>query len=104
VAETLGNEYLYIDRWSSPLTWGGESPPGAGMMVSIPKGKNILMDVSTPVLSTVIVEGKLIFEDKDLTFDAEYIMVMGGHMQIGTAANPIQNKITITMHGTKEGM
>jgi hypothetical protein len=30
--------YWYIDLWSSPLTWGGESPPREGDSVIIPAG------------------------------------------------------------------
>jgi hypothetical protein len=51
----------------------------------------------------ISVEGSLIFEDTDLTLDAHYIMNNFGLIQIGTVANPILSKITITMHGTKEG-
>lgn len=101
-AENQGNSYLYIDLWSSSLTWGGESPPREGDTVAIPQGQNILLDVSTPVLNLVSVQGTLIFEDKDLTLDAHYIINMHGRIQIGTEDAPIQNKITITLHGKKE--
>ena len=61
-------EFLYIDKWSEMSTWGGMSPPVEGDLVNIPKGQNILLDVSTPVLNTLIIEGRLVVQrDKDLT-------------------------------------
>ena len=45
----------------------------------MPKGKTLLVDVSTPILHTVIVEGKIMFEDvQDLTFDAHYMVINEG--------------------------
>jgi hypothetical protein len=39
----------------------------------------LLVDQSTPVLFTVIVEGgKIQFEDKNLTFDTHYFVLNGG--------------------------
>jgi len=51
----------------------------------------LLVDVdSTPVLFAIIVEGSLIFAPDDTnsnhvrTFDANYIMIEGGYMEVGT--------------------
>jgi hypothetical protein len=66
--------------WSAQTTWGGGFLPIAGDLVSIPKGKNVLLDVSTPILNTVIVEGTLIFKDTDLNFNAKNVLVIGGHL------------------------
>jgi hypothetical protein len=39
----------------------------------------LLVDQSTAILDTVIVEGKIQFEDvQTLTFDAHYIVINGG--------------------------
>ena len=54
-----GAEFRYIDKWSSSFTWGGESPPVAGDLVQIPSGQIILLDVNTPVLTMLIIEGRL---------------------------------------------
>ncbi len=59
----------------------------------------LLVDQSTPILDTVIVEGKIQFEDKDLTFDAHYFVINAGEFQAGTETNRFQNKLVITMHG-----
>jgi hypothetical protein len=32
-------------------------------------------------------------------FDAKYIFVNGGYMEVGTEAYPYTSKLTITMHG-----
>ena len=53
-----GAEFRYIDKWSSSFTWGGETPPEAGDLVQIPSGQIILLDVNTPVLSMLIIEGR----------------------------------------------
>jgi hypothetical protein len=74
--------------------------------VYIPKGLNLLVDVdSTPLLNAVIVEGSLIFApDADSThqrfFDAKYIFVNEGLMEVGTEDFPYTSKIAITMHGS----
>jgi hypothetical protein len=55
----------------------------------------------------VNVEGSLIFPpNKDdpnyhVTFDAHYILVKGGRMEVGTEEDRYTSKITITMWSTK---
>ena len=95
-------QYLYVERWSEDNTWGGISPPREGDSVSIPAGQAVLLDISPPKLKAIIVEGALIFDDANINLDCEYIMVNGGRLQIGTPDEPIQNKITVTLYGTKE--
>jgi hypothetical protein len=70
---------------------------------------HLLMDAdSTPVLSFLTVEGSLIFApnkddpDHHRTFDAYYVMVQGGYVEIGTEEFPYTSKLTITMHSTEE--
>jgi hypothetical protein len=93
-AMNLGNSYLYIDLWSSPLTWGGESPPRLNDTVYIPPGQNVLLDVSTPLLYLISIEGQLIFDNVDLTLDCYFITVTnGGYLQIGTPENPLTSNV-----------
>ena len=98
--------YKYVSVWSSDTTWGGEFAPMEMESIWIPKGLNLLVDVdSTPQLNAVIVEGSLIFApDSDAThhrfFDAHYIFVNGGLMEVGTEEFPYTSKITITMHSS----
>lgn len=72
--------YLYLDRWSEQSTWGGEAIPREGDSVYVPKGMTLLVDVaSTPILDSIIVEGKIKFADEqDMTLDARYFLVING--------------------------
>jgi len=95
-------QYQYIDLWSSPWTWGGDSPPEEGTIVSIDSGKTVYFDTTTPILKAVIVDNaSLIFDDnQDVALNAEYILVVnGGRLQVGTASNPFQHNAIITMYG-----
>ena len=99
---TRGLVYRYVSRWSDKETWGNDIPPLAGEAVEIPSGQHLLVDVqNVPQLEFVLVYGSLIFEsnDNDLTdhktFDAGYIMVNGGYLEIGTEDFPYMSKLTI---------
>jgi hypothetical protein len=105
---TQGLIFRYVSLWSDETTWGGDFAPIEGDTVWIPAGLNLLMDVdSTPKLNLVLVEGALIFpphdsnEDHLRTFDATYVMVKGGYLEIGTEEFPYTSKLIITMHGDK---
>jgi hypothetical protein len=101
------NEMLfrYSSFWSSDTTWGGEFAPMEGESIYVPAGLNLFVDVdSTPCLNAVIVEGSIIFAPDDdpnheRFFDAYYLFVNGGLMEVGTEDFPYTSKITITMHG-----
>lgn len=99
--------FRYCSYWSDDTTWGGEAQPIAGDMIYIPPGLHLLVDVdSTPILSAVLVEGSLIFDPNanpnyQKYFDANYIMVDGGYMEVGTEDFPYTSKLTITMHSNK---
>ena len=75
-----------------------------GESIYIPAGLNLLVDIdSSPQLNAVIVEGSLIFApdadpNHERYFDAHYIFVSGGLMEVGTEEFPYTSKITITMH------
>ena len=44
--------------------------------------------------------GSFIFDEADITLNAEHILLMdGGLLQIGTEEEPFQHKATIVMHG-----
>lgn len=100
--------FKYVTYWSDEDTWGGEFAPVDGETVYVPKGLHLLVDVDfTPVLNLVLVEGSLIFApDADPNhhrrFDAHYVMVKGGYLEIGTEEFPYTSKLTITMYGSRE--
>ena len=105
---TQGLLYRYVQLWSDTATWGGDSPPEDGDSVDIAHGRHLLVDIeSSPILNFIVVQGSLIFPSDDLnhdthhTFDASYIMVNEGYLEIGTEDQPYMSKLTITMHGTE---
>ncbi|XP_035687261.1 fibrocystin-L-like isoform X2 [Branchiostoma floridae] len=94
-------DYWYIDRWSSVFTWGGGPLPEAADFVIVPAGQTLLLDMDTPVLKVLLIEGgQLIFDEQDLELQAEYALITnGGLLQVGTEEEPFQHKAIITMHG-----
>jgi hypothetical protein len=104
---TQGLIFRYVNRWSEPKTWGGDFAPIDGDLISIPKGLHLLVDIdSTPILSAVVVEGSLIFPPDAnpnhlRTFDAHYVMVRGGLLEVGTEQFPYTSKLVITMHSNR---
>ncbi|KAA0165290.1 hypothetical protein FNF31_01943 [Cafeteria roenbergensis] len=93
--------FRYLDRWSELTTWLNQQPPVDGDTVIVPYGQAVLMDVSPPRLFLVLVEGEMIFDRRDLTFNASYVWINGGRLEIGTEAEPFLQKATITMHGDR---
>lgn len=91
---THGLVFRYVSFWSSDSTWGGEFAPMEDETIYIPPGLNLLVDIDrTPVLNLVLVEGSLIFAPSDdpeheRFFDAHYIFVSGGTMEVGTEEFP----------------
>src|SRR5262245_44948364 len=84
-------------RWSDPASWPDKKIPRAGDKVEIASGKEVILDVSPPVLGGVTINGKLSFADNaDLELSTEWIMVHG-ELQIGTEAKPFTRKATITL-------
>jgi hypothetical protein len=100
-----GNTFTYVSAWSEPSTWGNDFAPIEGDSIHIPTGMNLLIDIDqSPLLKAVIVEGSIIFQPHltDAThhrsFDAHYIFVRNGRMEVGTEEFPYTSKVTITMH------
>lgn len=102
LAALMGNDIVFVDRWSSTATWGNNYLPAEGDSILVPKGQTLLVDVSPPVLKLVLIEGTMIFEDKDINFDSHYILVRNGEIRAGTRDSPFVNKLTITLHGKKQ--
>jgi hypothetical protein len=81
------------ERWSDPATWaplGYSGKPAEGAVVTIPAGKKVLLDESTPSLGGVVDEGELRAAQTDLELKSEYVMVhSGGLFVAGTDSDPI---------------
>ncbi|XP_077870118.1 fibrocystin-L-like [Saccoglossus kowalevskii] len=94
-------DFEYVDLWSSTWTWGGNPLPIEGDFVVIQQGQRIVLDIDTPVLKMILIQGgALIFDEADLELKAENILITdGGLLQVGTEEEPFQHKAIITMYG-----
>src|SRR3954463_7024491 len=90
-------------RWSDPATWPDRQVPRAGDKVTIAADKDVVLDVSPPVLGGVTIDGRLSFADnKDLELTTEWVM-LHGELEIGTEARPHTRKATITLTDNVKG-
>src|SRR6188472_4405667 len=90
-------------KWSDPATWPNNKVPAAGDKVAIAKDKNVILDVNTPALGGVTIDGKLSFADNaDVELTTEWIM-LHGELAIGTEAKPHARKATITLTDNVKG-
>ena len=97
-----GARWRYLDRWSDLNTWANQEPPVDDDLVQLPSGQSVLLDVDTPRLLGLIVEGVLVWDDtRDLEMKATYIWVKGGTFEIGTEDKPFMHRATITLYGNK---
>ena len=56
-------EFWYVDLWSSRFTWGNGPLPAEGDFVVVPNGQTLVLDVKSPVLSYLLIQGgELIFD------------------------------------------
>ena len=103
VNDTSTCYFSYLDRWSHLTTWLNNESPGDGDTVVVPKGQAILVDVSPPRLFLVLIMGEMTFDPTvpNIAFNASYIFVLGGKLTVGTEAEPLFNKVTITLHGDR---
>ena len=96
-SETIQIAQTNFKRWSNPSTWGDEGLPVEGQDVVI--DDNILLDINTPNLGDLVINGELVFERKDLHLTADRIVV-NGLLQVGTASSPFEQVARITLDGT----
>src|SRR6202046_4841210 len=83
-------------KWSDPATWPNRKVPVAGDKVTIDAGKEVVLDVNTPPLNGLTINGKLRFaNNKDVELTTEWIM-LHGELEIGTEKAPHTRKATIT--------
>lgn len=96
---TRGKVFKYVSVWSDETTWGGEYAPVDGESIWVPRGMNLYVDIDeSPVLNALLVEGSLIFEanadpNHFRSFDAHYIFINKGQMEVGTEEFPYTSKI-----------
>lgn len=94
-ASRYPDDYL---RWSNPATWQhlGVPVPGPGAVVTIPEGAHVVIDQNVTGLEGLFVDGNLYFDDMDLAFSADYVIVRG-LFQIGTEERPYAHQAVITL-------
>lgn len=101
----IGNNgtFRYVDRWSSIWTWGGLGTPQEGEFIVIEEGQEIVLDVTTPKLAFLLLNGgHLIFEREEdgLVLNSEFILLLNdGVLEVGTEEEPYMNDATIMLHG-----
>lgn len=104
-AAVSGLVYEYADLWSRNSTWGGENPPIDGDSVHVPADQTVVLDVSSPMLRLVIIEGELRFDpegdpEQEIALLAEQILLInGGRLKIGDIDAPYPAKARITLSG-----
>jgi hypothetical protein len=78
-----------------------KAPPADGDSVWIPANKSVTLDVNSPILKLLLIEGTLVFDNsKNLTLQAHYILLHnGGRLQIGTESKPYNNSGLIRLWG-----
>src|ERR1700761_7711475 len=94
-AQSSGATAAKATKWSDPATWPNHKVPGAGDKVTIDAGKEVVLDVNTPPLNGVTIDGKLSFaNNRDVELTTEWIM-LHGELEIGTEKAPHTRKATI---------
>ena len=89
--------------WSAPATWAPGPVPTAGANVSIPVGKTVQLDVVTPALNRLTIDGTLTAAtDRDVAITARDIYV-NGMLRAGTEASHELHLFTITLTGADSG-
>src|SRR5215468_5264082 len=90
-------------KWSDPATWPNRKVPVAGDKVTIDAGKDVVLDVNTPPLNGLTINGKLSFANTaDVELTTEWIM-LHGELEIGTEKSPHTRKATITFTDNVKG-
>jgi hypothetical protein len=88
--------------WSNPNTWSGERVPSAGDVVNIAANTVVTYNVvSQAVLQaiTVLSGAQLVFAPNVNTevIAANFLVLPGGTLQVGTQANPVAPNVTTTI-------
>mmetsp|Transcript_22262 Transcript_22262/g.16721 ORF Transcript_22262/g.16721 Transcript_22262/m.16721 type:complete len:269 (-) Transcript_22262:1359-2165(-) len=92
-----------ISYWSNVSTWITNKVPEAGENAEIQPGKNVFLDIDTPILGHLEINGRLTFmDDRDLHLQAHTIFIRQGELIIGSEDEPHQHLATITLHGEQE--
>ncbi len=89
----INSEYT---NWSNPNTWESGEVPQAGDFVVIPEDKKVILDINTPQLAGLEIDGELRFREADITLTCDYIIVRGV-LNIGEEELPFKHNASITL-------
>jgi len=97
VAQDARTQSPKATNWSNPSTWPNKKVPAAGDKVTIARNQSVVLDVNTPALAGLTIDGKLTFSNNaDVELSTEWIM-LHGELEVGTEARPHTRKATITL-------
>ena len=101
-AESGGLTFFYVDLWSSNFTWGGQSPPVEGDFVVVPRGQTLAIDVHTPILSFLLIQGGTVMflDEGNVSLHTQFVLVTdNGTLQVGTEEEPFMHTAEIVLYG-----
>ena len=93
----------FFRLWSNVSMWNNSHLPMEGEDVVIPRAWRVILDVNTPNLAKLTIDGDLTFDStqKTIKLTAGLIWVRLGSMYAGTLNAPYPNEIDITLTGTR---
>lgn len=97
------NKESFFRLWSNVSMWNNSKLPQKGENVIIPSAWRVILDIDTPNLSSLIIDGDLTFDttqDK-ITLTAALIWVRKGSIYAGSIETPYPKKIEIKLTGTR---
>jgi hypothetical protein len=100
----ISDELIY---WSDPTAWPSGEIPVEGDEVEIIPGANMILDIETPMLIQLTVNGRLTFlndevEPRNLTIHTKLMYVRQGELIIGNETHPFNGNATIILYGEPE--
>ena len=72
-------------HFHSRFTWGGQGPPVEGDFVIVPRGQTLSIDVHTPILRVLLIDGgTVLFDDnQNVSLHSDHILIVkGGLLQV----------------------
>ncbi len=102
-AQAEGPSAVQSGLWSDASTWSGGAVPADGDIVTIGAGLDVVLDVSTPALHGMNLDGSLSFSgENDVELTTEWVLVRGV-LAAGSEADPHTRSATITLTDTVPG-
>ena len=101
-AKSGGQTFFYVDLWNSTFTWGGQPPPVEGDFVVVPKGQTLAINVHTPILSFLLIQGGTVMflDEGDVSLHTQFVLITdNGVMEVGTEEQPFCHKAEIVLYG-----